>query len=152
VQVEVSGDLYRQLKIGHEAQVVFEGKEQSVTALVSTLVAAANPITRTHTVKLSMPANHINVTSGTFARIVFVRGQRNTLLIPKEAVVTRGGIVGAFVVGKDQLARFRMLRLGSSYDNQVEVQSGLEAGENLLIDSKLPALNGDHITTKVGGA
>jgi multidrug efflux pump subunit AcrA (membrane-fusion protein) len=74
------------------------------------------------------------------------------LLIPKEAVVTRGGIVGAFVVGKDQLARFRMLRLGSSYDNQVEVQSGLEAGENLLIDSKLPALNGDHITTKVGGA
>lgn len=152
VQVEVSGDLYRQLKIGHEAQVVFEGKEQSVTALVSTLVAAANPITRTHTVKLSMPANQVNVTSGTFARIVFVRGQRSTLLIPKTAVVTRGGIVGAFVVGKDQLARFRMLRLGSQYDQQIEVQSGLEVGETLLIDSKLPALNGDHITAKVGGA
>lgn len=150
VQVEVSGDLYRQLKLGQEAQVWFEGKEQSATAQISTLVGAANPITRTHTVKLSVPTSQLNVASGTFARIVFQRGQRSTLLVPKEAVITRGGIVGAFVVGKDQLARFRMLRLGGTFGEKIEVQSGLEVGETLLINSKLPALNGDRITA--GGA
>ncbi len=150
VQVEVSGDLYRQLKLGDDTQVWFEGWDTSVTAQISTLVAAANPITRTHTVKLSVPPNQASVSSGTFARVLFQRGKRSTVLIPKDAVVTRGGIVGAFVVGKDQLARFRMLRLGSSYDQQVEVQSGLEVGESLLIKSQLPALNGDRIVA--GGA
>lgn len=148
VQVEVSSDLYKLLKLGDQAQVMVEGRAEVLTGTISNLVAAANPITRTHTVKLSMNGQSNGVNSGAFARVAFSRGERNTFLIPQAAVHERGGIVGVFVVDADQIARFRMVRVGQVQGDQVEIQAGLEAGERVLLRSELPARNGDRI---VGG-
>ena len=54
VQVEVSSDLYRLLSLGDQAKVTIEGHNQPLQATISNLVGSANPITRTHTVKLSL--------------------------------------------------------------------------------------------------
>jgi hypothetical protein len=145
VQVEVSSDLYRLLSLGDRAQVTIEGHEVVLTGTISNLVAAANPITRTHTVKLTLNGAPSGINSGAFARVAFNRGERSTLLVPKEAVVTRGGIVGVFVVGDDAIARFRMVRTGLTQQNDIEVQSGLTAGEQVLVTSRTAALNGDRI-------
>lgn len=145
VQVEVSSDLYRLLSLGDRAQVTIEGREVVLTGTISNLVGAANPITRTHTVKLTLNGAPSGINSGAFARVAFNRGERSTLLVPKEAVVTRGGIVGVFVVGDDAIARFRMVRTGLTQQNDIEVQSGLTAGEQVLVTSRTAALNGDRI-------
>jgi len=150
VQVEVSSDLYRLLKLGDSARVILEGRDVPVMAVVSNLVAAANPITRTHTVKLSMPVAQVGVNSGAFARVAFNRGEREALLIPSTAVIQRGGVVGVFVVGRDQIARFRMVRTGLTQGALIEVQAGLEVGEQVLVSSQQPARNGDRIVA--GGA
>jgi multidrug efflux pump subunit AcrA (membrane-fusion protein) len=87
----------------------------------------------------------IGVNSGAFARVAFNRGERTTMLVPASSVLTRGGIVGLFVVGDDDVARYRMIRTGLMQGDKIEVQAGLELGEKVLVSSRQPARNGDHI-------
>ncbi len=145
VQVEVSSDLYRLLKLGDNAEVTIEGRDAVITGVVSNLVGAANPITRTHTVKLSLPTTAQGINSGAFSRVAFNRGERTTLLVPSTAVQVRGGILGLFVVDNEGIAHFRMVRTGLTQGDKIEVQAGLVLGEQVLLSSQYPARNGDHI-------
>jgi hypothetical protein len=52
-----------------------------------------------------------------------------------------------FVVGDDQIARFRMVRTGLTQGDLIEVQAGLEVGEKVLVSSQFPVLNGDRIVS-----
>ena len=110
---------------------------------IYTLVSAADPKSRTHTVKLSLPdVNDVN--SGTFARVSFKRGERQTMMLPSSAVVNRAGIEGVFVVENGR-AFFHMVRTGAVMGDMVEVQSGLALGEQVVISNNEEMLNGDIV-------
>lgn len=143
VQAEVSGDLFAVLRNGDKAQVLIDGQKESMEGTIYTLVGAADPRTRTHTVKLSLPVV-ANVNSGTFARVSFTRGERQTVLVPKSAVLTRAGIDGVFVV-EDGKAMFHMVRTGVDIGDKVEIQSGLTLGDQIVINNNQSMLNGDTV-------
>lgn len=144
VQTEVSQDLYAVLKVGDTAQIRIDGVPEILTGEIYSLVAAANPRTRGHNTKLSLP-EVTNVNSGTFARIGFVRGERQATLIPESAIVTRGGIQGVFVVQEDNHVHFRMVRLGTKLDGRYEVQAGLDMDEVIVISNNQTLVNGDRV-------
>ncbi len=52
--------------------------------------------------------------------------------IPWQALVTRNGVAGVFVV-QDNQARFRMVRLGKQVKNSVYILAGLFGNETLLL-------------------
>ncbi|MCF6345998.1 MAG: efflux RND transporter periplasmic adaptor subunit [Thiomicrorhabdus sp.] len=143
VQTEVAGDLFAVLHLGDEVQMVLDGQPEPIIGTVYTLVGAANPKTRTHTVKLSLPEG-LNINSGTFARVSFKRGARQTMMIPESAVVNRAGIEGVFVV-KEGKAFFHMVRTGLKRLGMIEIQSGLSVGEQIVISNNQTLLNGDLI-------
>ncbi|WP_373020441.1 efflux RND transporter periplasmic adaptor subunit [Thiomicrorhabdus sp.] len=143
VQTEVAEDLFAVLRNGDEATVVIDAQPKPLIGTIYTLVSAANPKTRTHTVKLSLPAVG-NINSGTFARVSFKRGERQTIMIPSSAVLDRAGISGVFVV-KDGKATFAMVRVGMSANGMTEIQAGLGLGEHIVIDNNQSMLNGDLV-------
>ncbi len=143
IQTQVSRSLFAVLRVGDEVEVLLDGQPAPIVATIYTLVAAADPVTRTHTVKLSFPATG-NINSGTFARVNFKRGERQTLLIPQEAVLSRSGIAGVFVV-IEGTAQFRMVRLGEQQNNLIEVQAGVSLGDVIVINNHLSMLNGDLV-------
>lgn len=145
VQTEVSQDLYAVIKVGDTAQIQVDGVLTPMTGEVYSLVSAANPRTRGHATKLSLPAVD-NVNSGTFARISFVRGERQAVLLPESAIVTRGGIQGVFVVGADNLVSFRMVRIGEKLNDHFEVQAGLDVGEQVVVSNNQTLVNGDRVS------
>ncbi len=145
VQTEVAGELFAVLRAGDSASVLIDGQPEALTGTIYTLVSAANPKTRTHTVKLSLPAIS-NVNSGTFARVSFKRGERQTIMVPSTAIVVRAGIPGVFVVSEGK-AYFSMVRPGMSMNGQTEIQAGLNLGERIVIDNNLSLLNGDIVET-----
>lgn len=146
VQTEVSEDLFAVLRGGDEATVIIDSQPAPLTGTIYTLVSAANPKTRTHTVKLSLPAIN-NVNSGTFARVSFKRGERQTIMVPQSAIVVRAGIEGVFVV-RDNKAYFTMVRTGMKMNGNVEVQAGLDLGEHIVVDNNQSLLNGDAVVAK----
>lgn len=143
VQTQVSGDLYAALRIGDKAVVKIDGIKRPLEGTIYTLVSAADPATRTHTVKLSLP-DITDVNSGTFARVSFVSGERETMMLPKSAVINRAGIDGVFVVANGR-ASFHMVRTGAEIDNMVEIQAGLVVGELIVTNNNEQMLNGDII-------
>jgi hypothetical protein len=69
------------------------------------------------------------------------------LLIPRTALVERGGLPGVFVL-QDGQARFRMVRIGKSAGNQLEVLSGLAGGETLVLGNLTEVHDGSPVAVK----
>ena len=69
-----------------------------------------------------------------------------TVLIPNEAIVTKGQLSGVYTVSERNTAMLRWLRLGRTYGDQVEVLSGLSADENYIISAEGKLYNGAKIT------
>ncbi|MBN2646304.1 MAG: efflux RND transporter periplasmic adaptor subunit [Thiotrichales bacterium] len=144
VQTEVSGDLFAVLRAGDEATVFIDGQPAPMVGTIYTLVSSANPKTRTHTVKLSLPAVK-NINSGTFARVSFKRGDRQAMMVPKSAVIVRAGIEGVFVIQEGDKAMFHMVRTGMSIGDRVEIKAGLNLGDQIVVSDNQSMLNGDIV-------
>ena len=54
--------------------------------------------------------------------------------MPVSAVVRRAEVTAVYVMGTDKRPQLRQLRLGPVQGDQVEVLSGLDAGEQLITD------------------
>lgn len=72
------------------------------------------------------------VRAGTYVRVSFTTGQRDVIAVPETALVRRGSLTSVFVVGADDIARMRLITIGSSAETQAEVLSGLAAGETIV--------------------
>jgi len=72
---------------------------------------------------------------GQYARIRAVTEVRkNALLVPQQAVSELQGIYQVGVVGQDNKAAIKTVKLGPQFGDMWVVESGLEAGENVIVD------------------
>lgn len=98
---------------------------------VAQIVPAADPASRSFLVKIELPAV-AGLRSGLFGRARFTRGERSAILAPQTAIVTRGQLQGVYVLDANEIAGLRYVTLGPPENEQVEVLSGLEAGEKVV--------------------
>jgi len=92
---------------------------------------------RTHStqVRVTLPANEAGVYPGMFVRVHFVVGKASKLLIPASAVLRRSEVVAVYVVDDKGAVRLRQIRVGETTgQNEIEVLSGLNAGEQVALD------------------
>lgn len=61
-------------------------------------------------------------------------GHSKKLLIPQKGVVTRGQLTGLYLVDTESIANFRLIRLGKTFGDSVEVLSGLEEGDRYVLE------------------
>lgn len=139
-----------------ESGIQFVRLDQSVPVLIDALGAeelsgrvvqilpAADPATRSFTVKVELPADK-RLRSGLFGRARFARGQREAVLVPATAVVRRGQLDGVYVLGPNNVASLRYITLGKTLGPQVEVLSGLAEGERVVVAPGERDLEGKRI-------
>jgi multidrug efflux pump subunit AcrA (membrane-fusion protein) len=106
---------------------------QVLTGVVSQILPAGDPQTHTFTVKVDLPPTP-GLKTGMFGRLRLEKGTSETILLPASALVERGELTSVFVVGSDQIARLRWVKAGRRFDNQVEVLSGMNVGERVLLE------------------
>jgi hypothetical protein len=68
------------------------------------------------------------------------------VLIPRAALVERGGIPGVFVLHEGE-ARFRMVKRAKEMGDRIEIQSGLDGNESLVLGDLGPVRDGSPITS-----
>ena len=95
------------------------------------IVPAADPASRTFTVKIDLPAG-AQIRTGLFGRARFPRGERQAILVPQAALLHRGQLDALYVVGKDEIASLRYVTLGRPSGDEIEVLSGLSSGERVV--------------------
>jgi RND family efflux transporter MFP subunit len=124
-------------------------KDKVFPGRVRGIVPSGDDITRRYEINIILPSDPALV-PGMFGRADFSLGSRKTLLVPRAAIVHRGGLDGVFVLDGHS-ARFRWLRTGKDIGDAVEVNAGLTAGEAILI-GPTDALSDGAIVNLIGGA
>lgn len=142
IEAQLSSDLFAQVKAGQSIEVALEGGS-TAAGRVSRIVPVADPVTRTHLIKVDLPRGAAPV--GAYARLRVTQGQRNALVVPARAVGMRAGVRGVFVVAADGRAHFRMIRAGETRADAVEVQAGLAEGERVIVRGMESLANGDPV-------
>jgi RND family efflux transporter MFP subunit len=133
------------VRTGQQVSVVIDALDNArLNGKVAQIVPVADPTSRTFLVKIDLPTD-TRLRSGLFGRAQFSRGERPALLIPRSAVVERGQLQGIYVLDQDQLASLRYVTLGKPSGAAIEVLSGLQNGERLVVKPGAVDLNGKRI-------
>lgn len=133
------------VKLGENVSIVIDALgDKTIEGKVVQIVPAADPSSRTFTVKMDLPSDP-QIRSGLFGRVRFPKGQRETIAIPKSAVLNRGQLQAVYVVGSDRLASLRFVTLGATSGDQVEVLSGLQNGDRIVTQPGDRELSGKQV-------
>ncbi|TQV65257.1 MAG: efflux RND transporter periplasmic adaptor subunit [Halothiobacillaceae bacterium] len=149
VQTSVPESIFRHLSLGMAVNVEIDGQPKALTGKVARLSPSADPVAHTYPVKLDVEAPGLR--SGIFARVLFTTGTRKALGIPAKAVIQRAGMTGVFVIDAQSLAQYRMVRTGAQVDGMIEILSGVQEGEKVVVVGASQMQNGDKVVTGQAG-
>ncbi|HXC48749.1 MAG TPA: efflux RND transporter periplasmic adaptor subunit [Candidatus Sulfotelmatobacter sp.] len=124
--------------------------EKALTGKVAEIEAGADPASHTLKARINLP-KEAGVQSGMFGRAFFSQGEKRVLMVPGDALVSRGQLHGLYVVGDRNLVHWRVVTLGKMIGNQVEVLSGLNDGELVVLNPGSQELDGMKTGEGVAG-
>jgi RND family efflux transporter MFP subunit len=123
------------------------GRERIVPTRV-TVLPTVDAATHTVELRLDLPAGLAGtpgVAPGAFARVWLAgaadetAGARERLYVPSRAVVRRAELTGVYVLDPAGRPVLRQVRLGPPAGDEVEVLSGVAAGERVVLDPQAAA-------------
>jgi RND family efflux transporter MFP subunit len=102
-----------------------------VQGTVLSVDPTADAASRSVQVKIRLPETP-GIRSGMFARVGLSVGAKHALAAPGSAIVRHGQLTGVFLMDENHIARFRLVRLGRTIGDQVEILSGLKDGDQIV--------------------
>ncbi|MBP7140782.1 MAG: efflux RND transporter periplasmic adaptor subunit [Opitutaceae bacterium] len=108
-------------------------------------IAPSDPRTFTRFAKVSFSTS--SAFSGQFARLLVPAGQSSAILVPRSTVTTFGQMDRIFVVS-DGRASLRLVRIGRTIGDTVEILSGLAPGEAVVVTPSAALRDGSPITIR----
>ncbi|SDS92514.1 efflux RND transporter periplasmic adaptor subunit [Winogradskyella sediminis] len=140
---EISG-----IKKGTTVDVLVKSINQTIKGKVKEVSTSAKNTGGQYLVKIDLDKTDANILSGMFTTVQFPierKAKSALVLVPTEAIVTKGQLSGVYTVSQSNTAMLRWLRLGRTFGDQVEVLSGLNADEAYIVSSEGKLYNGVKI-------
>lgn len=144
VEADVPESLIDGIKMSEQLRVTIGA--QSLNAAVSEIAPAADAATRTFLVKLDLP-EQTGLRAGRFARLAIPLSERMALRVPATAVSRRGQMELAFVADGAK-ARLRLVKTGKQAGDEVEIVSGLAAGDRIVVEGASDLRDGQTVEVK----
>jgi RND family efflux transporter MFP subunit len=139
-ETDVDESLAGRLTIGMPAEVSIDAAGKVIPAIITEVAHAIDPASRKFHVKLEVSGE--NLKSGLYAKLRLPVGAKEALLLPAVAIVEKGQLTGVYVVDDAGVVTYRLVRLGKTYNSRVEILSGLNAGEKVIIAGIENAVDG----------
>ena len=142
---ELTADELGLIRKGMKVELI-AAQGKVVQGVVSALSPSLNPQTRYGQARVSLPADS-GLIAGMFTRGSFQLGQQDTPIrvLPQSAVMLRDGAGYVFVVEANSQVKERKIAIGRRYGEQIEVQSGLEAGVPVVVSGGAFLVAGDRV-------
>jgi len=138
--------IFDRIEMGATMRVTVASVAKPLEATISEIAPVSDPASRTFLVKLDLPARD-GLRTGQFGRVSVPVGKIELLLVPKDAVIKRGQMEIVFVV-KDGHAALRLVKTGKVLADRVEILSGLEEGESVVIDTPAKLMDRQPVTIR----
>jgi len=146
VELQVDEARVRRLAIGDTAAVRLAGggEEDAVTGRVVEIARAVDPAAHAFVVKVRLPPSAA-VRSGMFARARFEIDERKALALPASAIMRRGQLSLVFAIDSTRRARMRAITAGARSGDAVEVLSGMQPEELVVVNPPPSLADGAHV-------
>lgn len=132
------------IRLRDSARVRVDAIGEELAGNVAEIVPAADPASRSYTVKIDLP-QRTALRSGLYGVARFVAGRKQSLTVPRKAVVERGQLSGVYVVNDSGIAYLRLIKTGKAYGERVEALSGLSEGERVVVDGLAKVNDGSRV-------
>jgi RND family efflux transporter MFP subunit len=144
LEADVPEAVVGRLKLGDQLPVRISALAQEREGVVSEIAPAADPNSRTFLVKLDLPSAP-GLRAGQFGRVAMPVGETAALRVPASAVVQRGQVELVFVL-VDGRAQLRIVKTGKRLGAEVELVSGVTAGESIVVEPAAGLIDGQPLT------
>jgi len=134
------------LKQESRLSIRVDAANHELEGIVSEIAPAADPVSRTFRVKLDLPRTD-GLMPGQFARLAVPIGESKSVRVPAAAVVQRGQLEIVFSVANER-AQLRLVKTGKRVGDEVEVLSGLSAGQTVVISGAEQLTDSQRVETK----
>ena len=134
-QLEVSVDESNMMNIsvGQGVVVTLDSLAgERLTGTVGEVVPRIDPATRTFLVNVNLPMVQ-GITSGMYGKAYFPVGKTTAFLVPFTALAECGQLSTVYVVNSDNRAERRLVKTGKEYGDLIEILTGLNAGESVVV-------------------
>lgn len=146
LEADVPEAVVGRLKLGDKLPVRIAALDAELEGVISEISPAADPGSRTFLVKLDLPQQP-GLRAGQFGRVAMPVGEAVATRVPVSAVVLRGQMEIVVVVA-NQRAQLRIVKTGKRIGNEVELVSGVNSGEQVVVDGAAGLLDGQPVTLK----
>jgi RND family efflux transporter MFP subunit len=143
LEADVPEALLGKLALGDKLPVRIGVLETNLEGVVSEIAPSADSSSRTFLVKLDLPAVP-DLRAGQFGRVAVPVGKTSALRVPASAVVQRGQMELLFVVA-DGHAHMRIVKTGKRVGNEVELVSGVDPGEQVIVNPSGHLVDGQPV-------
>lgn len=145
-EADVPEALIGNVKLGAKLPVRVGAVPTPIEGIVVEMAPVADAASRTFLVKLDLPPTEA-ARSGQFGRVWVATGENQTIRVPAAAIVARGQMETVFVAAKEH-AQLRIVRTGKRTDGEIELLSGINPGERVVIEGAEQLRDGQPITPK----
>lgn len=146
LEADVPEAVVGRLTLGDKLPVRISALEKELEGVVSEIAPAADSGSRTFLVKLDLPTQP-GLRGGQFGRVAMPVGETSALRVPVAAVTQRGQMEMVFIVS-DGKAQLRLVKTGKRLGDEVELVSGVEAGEKVVTDGAAGLVDGQPVESK----
>lgn len=112
---------------------------------IATIDPLVDPVTRAVTVRAILPNPDLRLRPGMLMTVEIAASPRRALVVPELAVVGQGTQSFVYRVDEEDTARRTPVAIGQRRDGQVEILSGLAAGERVVIEGTVKVRDGGTI-------
>ena len=122
--------------VGQEAQIrVADLHGKQFTGKVTRTSNSLDPATRTLLAEIQVPNQGGSLLPGMYAQVNLTTARSNPpLLIPGDTLVVRPDGTQVAIVTDDQVIHFQRIELGRDYGDRVEVISGVQPGQKVVVN------------------
>jgi membrane fusion protein (multidrug efflux system) len=133
IEFQIPDQYGSQLETGMAVRVTPAASETVIEATLSFINPRVDPSTRMLDLKATAGNTESALRDGQFVSVKLLLAIRQAqVLIPEEAVVSMAGDLAVYVV-EDGIARHRPITIGVRQPREVEILSGVKAGETVVI-------------------
>lgn len=155
LEAAVQESQINQIHLRDQVQVQIDalGQEELAGTVVE-VIPVSDPASRTYLVKISVAppsGNQQIIRSGLYGKARFITGQTQVITVPRQAIVERGQLTSVYVVDQLGMARMRLVKTGKTYNDRVEVLSGLKEGEQIVVDGVAAVNDGSRVREAAPG-
>ena len=144
IEAYIDESLSGKLKRGMAVDVVIDAVGLGIKGVITEIVPAVDRMSRTFQIKIAVADPKLK--SGLYSRVLIPLGKKDAMLVPKASVVEKGQLTGIYVLDGKGVMTYRLVRTGKHSDGNVEILSGLAAGERIVAGNVERAIDGGIIS------